>query len=142
MKAWRIVLAVLGVAAVIYGASMLITHVSPASLVWLGVWMIAALIIHDGVLSPLILAIGALLRRFVPDRARRFLQIALLSAAMITVIALPLIYRRNSQPPSKAMLLQNYVANLGLLLGLVGGLVLILYAIRVARARQLGPEPE
>jgi hypothetical protein len=76
------------------------------------------------------------LRRLVPDRGRRYLQVALLIAAPVTVIALPLVYRRGSQPPNKALLLQNFAANLGLLLGLVGALCLIGYAIRVARDRR------
>ena len=46
-------------------------------LVWVAVWLVAAVIIHDGILSPLVLTIGAALRRFVPDRGRRYLQAGL-----------------------------------------------------------------
>ena len=56
-------------------------------------------------------------------------------AAIVTVIAIPLIVRRNTQPPNKAMLLQEYAVNWGLLLGMIGGVTLILYAVRVARDR-------
>ena len=139
MRAWRVGLGIAGIVLVLIGISRLLTYVPPGHLAWLGVWLIAALIIHEGVLSPVVVAIGAGLRRLVPDRARRYLQAALIMAAVVSVIAVPLIIRQGSQPVSKAMLLQNYGANLALLLGLIGAVILILYAIRVARDRTPAP---
>ena len=135
MKFWRIALAVAGLALLVFGASRLFTKVPLTNLVWLALWLVAAKIIHDGLLSPTIVAIGAMLRRAVPDRGRRYLQAGLIMAAIVTVIAIPLIVRRNTQPPNKAMLLQEYAVNWGLLLGMIGGVTLILYAVRVARDR-------
>jgi uncharacterized membrane protein YfcA len=97
------------------------------------VCLIAAVVIHDCVLSPLVVAVGTFLRRHVPDRGRRYLQAALIIGAMVTAIAIPMIYRRNSQPESKAILQQNFAGNLTVLLGIVGGLTLIAYAVRVTR---------
>ena len=71
-----------------------------------------------------------------PDRGRRFVQAGLIVAAMVTVVAIPLILRQGTQPPAKALLLQNYAANLTLLLGLVAGVTLVAYAVRVARDRR------
>lgn len=135
MKFWRIALAVAGLALLVFGASRLFTKVPLTNLIWLAVWLLAAKIIHDGILSPAIVAIGSILRRIVPDRGRRFLQVGLILAAIVTVIAIPLIVRRNTQPPPKAMLLQDYAVNWGLLLGLLAGVTLILYALQVARDR-------
>ena len=102
-------------------------------------WLVAALVIHDGILSPLVVSVGWLLRRLVPDRARRFLQVALIISGLVTVIALPMIYLRGSQPAVKAILLRNYGANLALIIGLVAVATLVLYAVRVARDRARGP---
>ena len=135
MRVWRIILAVLGVLVLLYGIVNLGIHIPAATLVWVAVWLIAAVIIHNGVVSPVVIGVSTLLRRLVPDRGRRDLQIALITAVPVTVIALPLIYREGSQPPSKAMLLQNFTANLGLLLGIIAALSLVGYAIRVARDR-------
>jgi len=135
MRAWRVGLALAGIVLVLIGIGRLLRYVPPGHLAWLGVWLIAALIIHEGVVSPVVVAIGAGLRRLVPDRGRRYLQAALITAAVVSVIAVPLIIRQGSQPVSKAMLLQNYGANLTLVLGLIGAVTLILYAIRVARDR-------
>jgi hypothetical protein len=51
----------------------------------------------------------------------------------VTVIALPMIYRRNSQPRQKAILLREYGGNLAILLGIIAAVTLVLYALRVAR---------
>lgn len=143
MGVWRLVLGVLGVLAVLYGIVNLGVHIPGQTLVWVAVWLIAALLIHHGVLSPLVVAVSSLLRRTVPDRGRRYLQAGLITAVPVTVIAIPMIYRQGSQPPSKALLLQNFTANAGLLLGLVAGVCLVGYAIRVARDRSpaQGPTP-
>jgi hypothetical protein len=137
MRVWRIVLAVVGVGIGTYGISQLLTQVPRQTLMLLALWLIAALIIHDGLLSPAIVGVGAALRRFVPDRGRRYLQFGLITAAMVTVIAVPLIYRAHTQPPAKALLLQDFGINLTVLLAAIGSGTLIAYAVRVARDRSL-----
>ena len=142
MGRWRIVLAVAGIALGLFGIGRLVTQIPVPSLVGLAVWLIAALVIHDGIASPLVLAVGALVAR-VPPRGRRYLQAALIMAAMVTVLAVPMIYRRGSQPASKALLDQNYGGNLTLLLGVLAGATLLAYAIRVARSQSgsVAPAP-
>ena len=135
MGRWRLILGILGVLVVLYGIVNLLVHIPGQSLVWLAVWLIAAVVVHHGVLSPMVIAVSSLLRRLIPDRGRRYLQAGLITAVPVTVIAIPMIYRQGSQPPTKALLLQNFTANLGLLLGVIAGLCLVGYAIRVARDR-------
>jgi hypothetical protein len=112
--------------------------VSFRSLALIGVWMLVALVVHDAVLAPLVVTVGWLLRRLVPDRARRFLQAALIISGLVTVIALPMIYLRGSQPAVKAILLRDYGANLTLIIGVVAVVTLVLYAVRVVRDRARG----
>jgi hypothetical protein len=135
MKIWRIVLAIVGIGLGTYGISQLLTQIPRQTLVLLALWLIAALIIHDGLLSPAVVGVGSVLRRYVPDRGRRYLQFGLIMAAMVTVIAVPLIYRANTQPPAKALLLQDFGINLTVLLAAIGSGTLIAYAIRVAPDR-------
>jgi hypothetical protein len=61
--------------------------------------------------------------------------------ALVTVVALPWIYLRGSQPPVKALLLRNYGLNLTLILGLIAAITLSLNAVRVARNRN-SAEPD
>ena len=109
-------------------------------------WLAAAVVIHDGLIAPITVGAGVALTD-VPPRSRRYLQGALLVGAMITVIAIPLIGRRDTQPESKAILLRDYGANLALLLGMTVAIALVLYALRVLRehrpaARRLHEESE
>ncbi|HEX6757909.1 MAG TPA: hypothetical protein VF086_05770 [Propionibacteriaceae bacterium] len=50
-----------------------------------------------------------------PDRGRRYLQFGLIMAAMVTVIAVPMIHGARPEPPSKALLLQAFSTNLTVL---------------------------
>ena len=142
MKVARIALALGGILLALYGAGRILTSVPPPVLVVLGLWLVGALLIQHGIVSPLVVAVGGLLRRLVPDRGRRFLQAGLIVAALVTVVAIPLIARQGTQPPAKALLLQNYPANLTLLLGLIAGVSLVGYAVRVARGQVRPAESE
>ena len=145
MGRWRMVLAVAGILLGLFGVGRLVTQVPVHSLIGLAVWLVAALIIHDGIASPLVIAVGALLAR-VPPRGRRYLQAGMIMGAMITGIAVPMIARQDSQPLSKAILNQNFGGNLTLLLGLLAAGTLVGYAVRVARdqsgrGRASAPDP-
>ena len=101
----------------------------------LAVWLVAALVIQDAILAPSVVGVGWLLRRYVPDRGRRYLEVALIMSALITVIAVPMIFLRGTQPAVKALLLRNYGFNLILIIAIIGVINLILYVVRVARDR-------
>lgn len=73
-----------------------------------------------------------------PLRARPCPQLALVTGALITAIAVPLIELEGSQPPEKTVLLQHHRFNLTFVLGTVAATTLGLYADRVARDRR-GP---
>ncbi|HEY6664852.1 MAG TPA: hypothetical protein VI036_06945 [Propionibacteriaceae bacterium] len=135
MKAWRIILAAAGIALGAFGVFRLLTEIPTYSLVILGVWLVAALVIQDAILAPSVVGVGWLLRRYVPDRGRRYLEVALIMSALITVIAVPMIFLRGTQPAVKALLLRNYGFNLILIIAIIGVINLILYVVRVARDR-------
>jgi hypothetical protein len=144
----RIVLGAAGILLGLFGVYRLLTQIPNDSLEYLSYWLIGALILHDGIVSPVVAALGAGVGRYLPHRARRYLQGALVCGALITVIALPLIHRENSQPRAKAILLRDYAANLAILLGIVAAATLLLYLGRVMRDHRrsevpdaTGPEP-
>jgi hypothetical protein len=135
MKAWRIILAIGGIALGAFGIFRLATEIPLHNLLILAVWLVAALIIHDAVMEPSVIGVGWLLRRYVPDRERRYVQIALIMIVLVAVIAIPMIFLRGSQPMEKALLLRNYGVNLIMIIGIIAVIGLILYAVRVARDR-------
>ncbi len=133
MRAWRIGLGVAGILLGLYGAVNLLTGVDIGTLLVLALWLVGAVVIHDGVLSPAVLGVGWALHRWVPVRARRYTQAGLIAGGLITVVATPMILQQGAEPASKALLRQNFGGNLTLLLGLVAAASLVLYAARVAR---------
>jgi hypothetical protein len=131
----RIALAAAGLLLGLYGVFRLVTEVPHAKLIVLVFWLIGALVIHDGILSPLVVSVSWVLARVVRPRARRYLQFALIAGGLVTVIALPMIHRQKVGPASKALLRQNFTANLTIILAVIAVLTLVAYAIRVARDR-------
>lgn len=131
----RIALAAAGLLLGLYGVFRIVTDVPHAKLIVLGFWLVGALVIHDGILSPLVVSISWVLARVVPPRARRYLQFALIAGGLVTVIALPMIHRQKIGPAHKALLRQNFTANLTIILAVIAVLTLAAYAIRVARDR-------
>ncbi len=132
MLKYRIALAVPGIALLAFGVFRLLTELEGGDLLALALWLGAAVALHDGLVAPVTVGTGLLLTR-VPPRPRRYLQGALLVGALITVIAIPLIGREDTQPRSKAILLRDYAGNLTLLLALTAAVALVLYALRVVR---------
>lgn len=138
---WRVLLAVPGIALGLFGIFRLLTQIPGADLMLLAVWLIGALVLHDGLLSPVVGGIGWAIAHVVPPRARRFLQPGLIVGALITVIALPEIYRRNTQPASKGILRQNYSSNLAIALGIITVVMIAAYAVQLIRDRPAGDTP-
>lgn len=135
----RVALGAAGLLLGLFGVFRLVTDVPPATLIVLAFWLIGALVIHDGMLSPLIVSISWVLARTVPPRARRYLQFALIVGGLVTVIALPMIHRQKVGPVQKALLRQDFTANLTIILAVVAVLSLAAYAVRVVRDRMPAP---
>jgi hypothetical protein len=131
----RLLVGSAGILLLAYGSLRLLMQNSLDDLLWIGVWLAAAVAIHDGLLSPAVLAVGRALT-VLPERARRYVQLTLVVGAAVTVVALPMVYRNATATPpeSKTLLVRDYGTNLGLLLAVVATVGLLLYAVQVARA--------
>ena len=135
MRKYRLTLAAIGALLITFGAFRLVTQLDSGNLIALGLWLVVAVALHDGLIAPVTVGTGYAVS-IVPPRFRRYIQGALIAGALITVIAIPLIARRGTQPESKAILLRDYAANLSLLLGMTAAVALVLYALRVLRDRR------
>jgi hypothetical protein len=132
VRPYRIGLATTGGMLIALGVFRLVTELASGDLAALALWLVVAVALHDGVIAPLTVGVGVTLTRL-PRRVRRYVQGALVVGALITVVALPLIDRHDTQPVVKAILLRDYASNLALLLGLTVAVALVLYALRVLR---------
>ena len=126
----------LGVLGILYGVDLVLTDQRDDHPIQLVKWLIGGVILHDGILVPATMLLGAVLGLVFKPRARRFVQGALISSGLVTVIALPLIYRHGKSQPGQALETQNYTQHLAIIVGLIAACALVAYGVRVLRDRQ------
>jgi hypothetical protein len=131
----RLLLGVLGAALIGYGSYELLHDPGATHPAEIARWLVIALIVHDGVVAWAVVVGGWLVARLVPGRARAYVQGGLICAALITAVALPLIYRRGKAAPGLTLLTQDYPAHLGILLSIVAAGTVTAYLLRVLRDR-------
>lgn len=136
MTRTRISIAVPGILLILFGVFRLLSEIPNADLIQLAIWLIVAVLLHDGVLSPIVVGVGWLVSRVVPPRARAYAQGGLIAGAFVTVIALPMIYRGDVQPASKGILQQNYSVNLLIALVIVAAVALTAYLTAIAKGQR------
>jgi hypothetical protein len=130
----RIALGVVGVGGILYGIIRIFTDSKDTKPLALVKWLIGALLLHDVIIAPVVVGIGWLLARYVPDRARAFVQGGLITGGLISTIGLLLIWRQGkSSAKSLSLLQQNYAAHLLILLAIVALVTLACYLMSVLR---------
>lgn len=129
----RLMIGAPGVALAGYGVFRVLDDSSHTNPRHLARWLIGAVLLNDGLLVPTTMILGFVITKVFPPRIRRYVQGALVTSAMITVIAIPLIYRRGSQPAVKALEQQNYALHLTILIALVVAVATLAYVVKVRR---------
>lgn len=139
MSRTRVALGASGVLLAGYGAWRILTTARLTRPKELGEWLAGALVLHDALLAPATVVLGVGFHRLLvgrAPRAARYLAGALVVAAMVTVVAVPLIHRRGHTPSGSALEARNYGGGLTVVLGVVAGVALLAYAVRAARDRR------
>jgi hypothetical protein len=130
----RVVIGAAGGLVTAFGVYRLVSEVPVDNLLALAIWLLGALLLHDAVLSPAIVGIGMVVRRL-SARSRTYVQGALIAGGVVTVIAVPMIYRTGTQPQVKAILDQDFRVNLLVLLAVIATAALLSYLRQVVRER-------
>jgi len=131
----RVLFGVAGALLLAYGLKILIPLLGRNHPVSLAKWLIATVVIHDGVLVPATMALGWLLTVAIRPRARRYVQGFLISSALVTAVTLPMIHRRGRSAPGLALLQQDYALHLFWVIVAIGVVTAMGYAVRVLRDR-------
>ncbi|GGF17276.1 hypothetical protein [Subtercola lobariae] len=135
----RLTLFGVGVVGLLLGAYFLVTKQNPMQIVGVAVWLLGAIILHDAILSPIVLGVSVLARRAGRRVSRVVLVIiqgAVVVGAILTLLVVPEIYAKTLTPANDTVLPFDYAIRLGLMwLGLiiVTGAVCALYLRRAAR---------
>ncbi|MEU8524937.1 MULTISPECIES: hypothetical protein [Streptomyces] len=124
----RYAVGALGVALIGIGAWLVASEPEPAGVL---VWFAGALVLHDGFLAPLVLAVGLLL---VGRRYRGVLRGALVVAGSLILVTLPLLVRPG-EPPNPSALPLPYARNLAIVLAAVAAVAGAVILVRRGRGR-------
>jgi hypothetical protein len=100
-------------------------------------FLAAALVLHDGIWMPAMLAVGGLITRFVPEPHRPRARIAAVTAAAVTVVALPLVLGFGRAADNPSILPLHYGRGLVVIL-----LAIALVTLTVSKARKKTARPE
>ncbi|MEU4243645.1 hypothetical protein [Actinoplanes sp. NPDC026619] len=99
------------------------------------VFLVGVLVVHDGLLLPLTIGIGALIGRFVPLRLRAFAGAALLVGLAVTIVALPLVLGRGRAADNPSALPLHYGRGLLEAYAIIFLTAAVMAAVRARRAR-------
>ncbi|KAB2353024.1 hypothetical protein [Actinomadura montaniterrae] len=122
-----------GLALIGYGLSGIVADVPVGR--W-AAWFAGAAVLHDGVLVPAVLVAGAV-TGWIPVAYRRVLRGALLVAACVTAVAIPLVLGYGRRPDVPSQLPLPYGRNLAIVVGVIGAVaVAVLAAQMITRRRR------
>lgn len=133
MSAVRGVLGAVGVAMIAWGA-WLALDLRPGSLVSVVTWAAGAVIVHDLLLAPLVVAAGVGIARFAPPPSRTPVALLLAGWALVTAASLGVLSGQGGKPDNASLLTGDYLAWWG------GGTVVValLAVALVVRGRRVG----
>lgn len=142
IQRWRAGLVAVGVVLLLIGASTLLTEVPPTRYPGIGLWLLGALIVHDGIVAMGIVAVSVVVRtidRRVPFAVVLAVQGAVVVGAVVTVIVLPEVIKKAIGTANPSILPLDYVANLGVFYGglSVATAVVVAGCLVIARGRRI-----
>ena len=129
MRVLRYSLGAVGVAAVLFGLRGLITGGVATNWPQPAIWLVLGVLAHDLVLVPVVAAAGWVLARAVPRAVRGVVRGGLLVAAVVTLVALPVL-SGNGDPRNPSLTPQDYPRNWLLVLG---GIAVVTTVLAVAQ---------
>ncbi|WP_420368601.1 hypothetical protein [Curtobacterium sp. L1-20] len=148
MRAARIVLVVVGVLVIAFGAYVMVTTVRPNRIWGLVTWLVAAVVLHDAILSPFVVAVGLLLRR--TGRSLRawalvVVQAVVVLGSVLALVVLPEIAAKHHGTKNDTVLPFDYAARLLLVEGVLAVVVVAVLVVAAVRTRRrpgaVGPGP-
>jgi len=99
------------------------------------IFLVAVLVLHDGVLLPLYIGIGAIVGRVVPATIRTPVRIGLVLSLAVTLVALPAVLGFGRSADNPSILPLHYGRGLLVILGLIWAAIGATVAVRARRRR-------
>ena len=113
----RLLLGALGVLMGLYGGWLVLSrgHDLPNLVLWLA----AGVVLHDGVLALVVLAVGAVAVRLLPRPANAPAVVGFVVLGSVTLLAVPVLGRFGARPDNPTLLDRDYTVGWLVLAGLV-----------------------
>ncbi|SDU79879.1 hypothetical protein SAMN04488544_0067 [Microlunatus sagamiharensis] len=144
----RVVLGAVGVGVLVVGVWKVLHAVHPENYLWLLLWLAAAVVLHDGVLDPLITLVRSAshrgLRRF-PDAALTVVKGGLVLGGLLVLVVVPMVYAKHLGPLNPTILPGDYGARLVASLVVIAvftALAAALVAVRARKRSRAQPRPQ
>ena len=118
LKRWRIGLILGGGAILLLSAYILFTTIKPTRYIGIAEWFIAAIIVHDAIIAPVVFGVGVVMRkagRRIPLAVLAIIQGGLVIGAVFTIVLVPEILAQQHAHLFQTLLPFDYVRNLGVL---------------------------
>jgi hypothetical protein len=130
----RVLLGAGGLAATVYGLSMLDDR-GPDDLRAAVTWLVAGVLLHDAVLAPLTIVVCAVGAAVIPTRLRAPVTGAFLVLGSVTLVAVPVLGRFGARSDNPTLLDRHYVAG-----WLAMAALTLVTVLALARRRRRGAE--
>ena len=104
----RLALGLVGIAMGAFGALRFLQLDLP-DIVDAVLWLAGGVVIHDGIVAPLTIALTVLATRVVPPGARTRVTVGLVVLVTVTVTAIPVLGRFGARPDNPTILPRNYL---------------------------------
>jgi len=104
-----------GVLLLAWGALVMFDSVRTTRIPGVALWIAAAIVLHDGILAPIVVALGIALRRAgrrVTGTVVAIVQGGIVVGSIVSLIAVPTIVAKNFAPANPTVLPLNYGLNL------------------------------
>ena len=130
MRTIRVVVALLGLGAASYGATLLL-DLGVDNLLATLEWVVGGVAIHDGLLAPLSVVVGVVLVRATKGRMPAPVVVGALVLGTVTIAAVPVLGRFGARADNPTLLDRSYVAGWVVFAGLT--ILVVLVALLVER---------
>ncbi|MCU1424182.1 MAG: hypothetical protein JWM51_473 [Microbacteriaceae bacterium] len=114
-RRWQTALVLIGLALLVIGGLVLLDDVNPKRYLGLGLWFAGALVIHDGLIAPLVFGVDLMMRRVgrrVPLAVLLIVQGAIVVGAIVALLVFPEIAKKNIGTANPTLLPLDYTGNL------------------------------
>jgi hypothetical protein len=140
MRAIRLGLGAIGVAAAVWGA-WLMSDDGFERLLSAGTWLAGGVILHDLVLAPVVVGLGVVAAKMLPDQRRGILAIAFLVWGTLTIAVANVLTGVGGKPDMDSLLNRPYVSAWLVLTGVILGSAIVAATLRVRHRPARAPQP-